>query len=404
MYSTIDEAIAAIKSGKMIIVSDNENRENEGDLIMAAEMVTPEAVNFMTKHARGLVCVPITQSRAAELCLNDMGMTKDRFQTAFSISVDYKHGTTTGISVFDRAKTIAALVDENATTDDFYMPGHVFPLIAQNGGVLKRNGHTEATIDLTVLAGLKPAGVICEILNDDGSMARGKDLEVFAKKHDLIWITIKDLIQWFADNDKKPVYESAAKIKASGSVAIPSRYADEDFQLHCYTSQDAKEHVALIYGDIKSGKNILTRIHSECLTGDVFHSARCDCGEQLDFSMEQIVKEGQGVIVYLRQEGRGIGLINKIRAYKLQDDGLDTVDANVELGFPADMRDYDIAAEILQDLNIKSVRLMTNNPEKIDSLNENGIKVTERIAVAIPSREENEFYLKTKKDRMGHIL
>ncbi len=407
MYSTIEEGIRAIAAGEMVIVTDDSGRENEGDLIIATEKITPEAINFMATHGRGLICAPITADRAAELRLMEMPGKKDRYGTAFTFSVDARHGTTTGISAFDRAVTAKLLVDPNAKHEDFYIPGHLFPLIAKDGGVLERPGHTEAAIDLARLADLPPAGVICEIMAEDGTMACGDQITEFAKTHSLKLITVEDLVAYRKNNDPDPAPrdKTISRIDTSGRVSMPSRFTDTPFDLHGYVSKlDGTEHVALVYGNVQNKKNVLVRVHSECLTGDVLHSARCDCGEQLDVALAKIVEEESGVLVYLKQEGRGIGLVNKIRAYALQDKGMDTVDANVELGFEPDLRCYSLAAEILDDLKVKSIRLMTNNPEKVSGLESSGIEVCERIPIVIEPRDPNRFYLETKRTRMGHIL
>jgi 3,4-dihydroxy 2-butanone 4-phosphate synthase/GTP cyclohydrolase II len=407
MFSTVEEGIEAIARGEMIIVTDDSGRENEGDLIMATEKVTPEAINFMATHGRGLICAPITVDRAAQLRLLEMPGKKDRYGTAFTFSIDAKEGTTTGISAYDRAVTAKMLVNPEATHDDFYIPGHLFPLIAKDGGVLERPGHTETAIDLARLAGFTPAGVICEIMAEDGTMACGDQIVDFAKTHGLKLITVEDLVTYRKANDPDPMPrdKTIRRVDTSGRVSMPSRFTDMPFDLHGYVSRlDGTEHVALVYGDVTNQKNVLVRVHSECLTGDVLHSARCDCGEQLDLALTKIVEEGKGVLVYLKQEGRGIGLVNKIRAYALQDKGMDTVEANVELGFEPDLRCYKLAAEILEDLKVESIRLMTNNPDKVSGLEENGTKILERIPIVIDPREPNKFYLETKRKRMGHIL
>lgn len=404
--NSIEEAIEAIRNGEILIVSDDEHRENEADLVMAGECVSPEAINFMSKYGRGLVCAPVTEAIANQIGLKEMQSSKDRFGTAFTNSIDLKVGNSTGISAADRAATIKSLCNPQNTTDDYYSPGHTFPLIARHGGVRVRNGHTEATIDLCLLAGLKGVGVICEILNDDGSMARVSDLKEYQKEHKLKWINIAQLQDYLKDHID--IYEDEqllSPVMHQDHVNLPSAFAEKDFELYCFTArEDGKEHAALVYGEIENADSLLVRVHSECLTGDVFHSSRCDCGEQLHSAINSIVKEGQGIIVYLRQEGRGIGLINKIKAYNLQNKGLDTVDANVELGFPADLRDYSIAATILKNFNINSIRLLTNNPDKVSSLEANGLTVSERVPIIVEPKEENEFYLKTKKSRLGHLL
>lgn len=395
-FASIEEAIAEIRKGGLIIVVDDEDRENEGDLIAAAEKVTPEMVNFIVKHGRGLVCTPITQERARELELPFMvERNTERHGTAFTVSVDYKHGTTTGISAFDRARTIQAMVAPSTRPEDLARPGHIFPLIARKGGVLRRTGHTEATVDLARLAGLAPAGLLCEIMDSDGSMARLPKLMEFAREHSLKLITIKDLISYRRRSEKL--------VKRLFSTPLPTRYGE--FRLIIYeTVIEGDHHLALVKGDVEGKENVLVRVHSQCLTGDVFGSGRCDCGDQLHEAMRRIEQEGLGVLVYMRQEGRGIGLLNKLVCYRLQDQGLDTVDANVAIGFPPDARDYGIGAQILVDLGLSSIRLMTNNPAKRIGLEGYGLRVTERVPIAIEPHEHNRFYLETKRDRMGHML
>ena len=396
MFIPIDEAIRRYGNGEMLILVDDENRENEGDLVIAAEHATAEAVNFMAVHGRGLICVPITEARAQSLQLAPMCPENTALHgTHFTISVDAMHGITTGISASDRAETIRLLVDEDTEAGDLARPGHIFPLIAREGGVLRRAGHTEATVDLARLAGLKPAAVLCEILNEDGTMARLPHLEPFAEAHGLPIVNIVDLIEYRKRNERL--------VHRAAEAELPTRFGS--FRIISYTSPvEDEEHVALVKGDVKGQENVLVRVHSECLTGDVFGSRRCDCGSQLHRAMEMIEAEGVGVIVYMRQEGRGIGLRNKVCAYQLQDQGLDTVEANEHLGFKDDLRDYGIGAQILCDLGLTSVRLMTNNPKKVVGLSGYGLTIVEQIPIEISPNDDNRHYLRTKKEKMGHQL
>lgn len=394
-FNTIDEALEDIRAGKMVVVVDDEDRENEGDLLMAAEKATPEAINFMAAHGRGLICVPLTGERIEALQLDQMvNQNTDPNGTAFTVSVDAFH-CTTGISAYERADTVKVLINSSSTPQDLRRPGHIFPLRARDGGVLVRAGHTEGAVDLARLAGLQPGGVICEIMNEDGTMARVPDLMKFVEKHELKLITIKDLIRYRRRTEKL--------IEMVESIQLPTDFGE--FRAIGYRSLlDGKEHLALVKGDVNTEEPVLVRVHSECLTGDVFHSRRCDCGDQLSAALEQIEKEGRGVLLYMRQEGRGIGLLNKLKAYKLQEKGKDTVEANLALGFPADLRDYGVGAQILADLGITKVRLMTNNPKKIVGLEGYGLEVIERVSLEMPIRPENARYLTTKKNKMGHYL
>ncbi len=394
--NTIDEALRDLVSGKMVIVMDDEDRENEGDLIAAAELCTPETINFMSTNAKGLICLSITPERAEELKLHRMVEDSSApHGTNFTVSVDYLHGTTTGISAADRAATVRAIANKDTKPEDLARPGHIFPLIAVKEGVLRRAGHTEAGVDLMRLAGLKPMGVICEIINEDGTMARKPQLEEFAKNHDMKIITVKDLIAYRLKKD--------GNVRQVAEAQLPSEYGE--FTLKVFANVvDNKEHVALVKGRWNSDEPIMVRVHSECLTGDVFASRRCDCGDQLHNAMQMIDKAGKGVLLYMRQEGRGIGLINKVRAYALQEEGLDTVEANEKLGFSPDPRDYGIGAQILANLGVKKMHLITNNPTKRVGLQSYGLEVVDLVPIEIEPNEVNEEYLRTKKNKMGHLL
>jgi 3,4-dihydroxy 2-butanone 4-phosphate synthase / GTP cyclohydrolase II len=395
-FAPIEDAINAIRNGEMIIVIDDEDRENEGDLTIAADRITPEAVNFMAKYGRGLICMPMTEDRLAELDLPQMvAQNTARFDTAFCVPIEAKGVTSTGISAGDRAATVLAAIDPRTRPSDLARPGHMFPLKARNGGVLVRAGQTEAAVDLARIAGLYPAGVICEIMNDDGTMARVPELTKFAKRHKLLMITVADLIQYRMRTE--------ALVRKVAAAELPT--VNGDFHVVAYESViDRETHVALVKGDIGDGENVLVRVHSRCLTGDVFHSARCDCGPQLDAALERIAAEGRGVLLYLNQEGRGIGMANKIRAYELQDQGLDTVEANERLGFKADQRDYGIGVQILKDLGVRSMRLLSNNPRKLVGIEGYQLSVVEWLPLEIEASETTRRYLKTKKDKLGHKL
>ena len=395
-FHDIPSILGDIRRGRMVVVVDDEDRENEGDLVMAAEKVTPDSINFMAKHGRGLICVPTVAERLKQLGVEQMvAKNRDAYKTDFQVSVDAARGVTTGISAADRARTIQVMVDPTATPADLVQPGHVFPLRAKAGGVLRRAGHTEAAVDLATLAGLKPAGVICEIMNDDGSMARLPHLIRFARRHRLKICSIASLIEFRRTSERL--------VERVESIRMPTDYGE--FMLHLYSSRvDGTEHLALVKGEVSGRKGVMVRVHSECLTGDVFGSRRCDCGPQLHAAMERIQQEGRGVILYMRQEGRGIGLGAKIRAYKLQEQGLDTVDANLQLGFPMDLRDYGFGAQMLSDLGVKKIRLLTNNPKKVVGLQGHGLEIIEQLPIRVPPNPENEGYLKTKRERMGHLL
>ena len=397
-FDPIEDAVAAIGRGEIVVVADDEDRENEGDLIMAADLATPEAIAFFVRHTSGVICVGLTGERCAELDLPQMVVPRDNSEalgTAFTVSVDLRDGTTTGISAADRALTLRALADPSRGAGEFNRPGHVFPLRARPGGVLKRAGHTEASVDLARMAGRRPAGVLCEVVLDDGRMARAEDLRRFADEHGLKFISIADLIRYRRRHERL--------VERAASARVPTKWGE--FQCHAYESVlDGETHVAYTMGDV-SGDPVLVRVHSECITGDVFGSVKCDCGTQLQEAMRRIAEEGRGVVVYLRgHEGRGIGITHKLRAYGLQDEGLDTFDANVQLGLSVDSREYGVGAQILADLGVKSMRLMTNNPDKYGGLEGFGLAITERVPIHLPVHPEAERYMKTKRDRMGHLL
>jgi 3,4-dihydroxy 2-butanone 4-phosphate synthase/GTP cyclohydrolase II len=395
-FASIEEAIEAIRSGDTIIVVDDEDRENEGDLTIGAQFATPEAVNFMARYGRGLICLCLTEERCDQLDLRPMTSRNEApFGTAFTVSIEAREGVATGISAHDRSRTIQVAIDPTKGPHDLIQPGHVFPLRARNGGVLQRTGQTEAAVDLARLAGLVPAGVVCEIMNDDGTMARVPQLAKFARRHNLLMITVADLIKYRMRTE--------SLVKRAASADLPTVYGD--FRVHAFENVlDRQTHVAAVYGDIADGKDVLVRVHSQCLTGDVLHSVRCDCGAQLDAAMQRISSEGRGVLLYLNQEGRGIGLANKIRAYQLQDEGFDTVEANERLGFKADQRDYGMGVQILRELGVRSMRLLSNNPRKLVGIEGYGLSVSEWLPLEVPPSESTRRYLKTKKDKLGHKL
>jgi 3,4-dihydroxy 2-butanone 4-phosphate synthase/GTP cyclohydrolase II len=395
-FATIEEALEDIRTGRMVVVCDGADRENEGDLVLAAQFATPDAINFMAKEARGLVCLALTPERCDQLGLDLMAAKNEApLQTAFTISIEAREGVTTGISAHDRARTIQVAIDPGTRPADLVQPGHVFPLKSKAGGVLERTGHTEASVDLARLAGLIPAGVICEIMNDDGTMARVPDLAHYCERHGLKMVTVADLIAYRRRTEKL--------VERVVSTSLPTAFGE--FEAVGYRSLvDGKHHVAMVKGEVAGTEDVLVRVHSECLTGDVFHSLRCDCGEQLESALAMIEREGRGVLLYLAQEGRGIGLLNKLRAYKLQEDGLDTVDANLKLGLPADLRDYGIGAQILVDLGLSSIRILTNNPKKIIGMEGYGLSVTDQIRIESVPNPHNEAYLRAKAERMGHTL
>jgi 3,4-dihydroxy 2-butanone 4-phosphate synthase/GTP cyclohydrolase II len=395
-FATVEEALEEFKAGRMLVVVDDEDRENEGDLTMAAEFVSPESINFMAQHGRGLICLSITEERAATLRLDPMTRANEsRFGTAFTVAIEARTGVSTGISAADRAHTIQVAIDPSSVAQDLVQPGHVFPVVARQGGVLARAGQTEAAVDLARLAGLIPAGVICEVMNDDGTMARVPDLVKYCRRHGLKMITVADLIRYRRRTEKL--------VRQVAAVRMPMKSGE--FTAYGYESLlDGEQHLAMVKGEVAGKENVLVRVHSECLTGDVFHSMRCDCGEQLEAALALIEQRGEGVLLYMAQEGRGIGLLNKLRAYELQEQGRDTVEANVELGFAPDLRDYGIGAQILSDLGLTSIRIMTNNPRKLVGLEGYGLTITERVPLEVKPTDDNLRYLQVKKEKLGHIL
>jgi 3,4-dihydroxy 2-butanone 4-phosphate synthase/GTP cyclohydrolase II len=395
-FARIEDAVEAIRTGQMIIVVDDEDRENEGDLTIAAQFATPEAINFMARYGRGLICLCLTEERCDQLELRPMATKNEAtFGTAFTVSIEAREGVTTGISAHDRARTIQVAIDPAKGQRDLVQPGHIFPLRARDGGVLQRAGQTEASVDFARLAGLVPAGVVCEVLDEDGTMARVPKLKKFAKRHGLLLVTVADLIKYRIRHE--------SLVKRVATAKLPTRYGE--FEVFAFENQvDRQTHIALVCGDISSGKDVMVRVHSQCLTGDVLHSVRCDCGAQLDAAMERIAAEGRGVLLYLNQEGRGIGLANKIRAYELQDQGLDTVEANERLGFKADQRDYGMGVQILREIGVRTMRLLSNNPRKLVGIEAYGLSVTEWLPLEMPPLESTRRYMKTKKDKLGHKL
>src|SRR5579862_6274816 len=396
VFATIDEAVEEIREGRMVVVVDDPDRENEGDLVVAAQYASPDAINFMATHARGLICLCLTEERTDQLGLRPMTDHNEApLGTAFTVSVEAREGVTTGISAADRSRTIQVAIHPDSTPHDLVQPGHVFPLRAKPGGVLERIGQTEAAVDLARLAGLTPAGVVCEVMNDDGTMARVPDLVAYCERHDLKMVTVADLVEYRRRHEKL--------VERGASVRLPTEYGE--FTAVAFRERlTGKTHVALVRGDVEGVENVLVRVHSECLTGDVFHSLRCDCGEQLEQALRQIEAEGCGVLLYMAQEGRGIGLLNKLRAYELQEQGLDTVEANLELGFPADARDWGIGNQILADLGLTTIRILTNNPKKLTGLDGFGLTVVQQVPIEVPPNIENERYLAAKRDKLGHRL